>query len=152
MDERLHARKKIFQVKVRPFSGAMWSTASVLKRNLDYIILHIGTNDAFSNATNELFHKIWALKNFITPKSKKFKVSISMITMSVDDQNCGSVVRGGVHIHIATHAMLTIFFQTTHPPQKKSNVEHTRFIRNVNLLMISFLILKNVTRFDGQKN
>ena len=75
-----------------------------------------------------------------------------MMTMSVHDQSCGPVVKGGVHIHITTHTMLRIFFQPTHPPPRTANVEHTEFIRNKNPLRMTFLILKDVTHLHGQEN
>ena len=46
----------------------------ILKWNPGYIILHIGTNDAFRNTENELLDTIFVLKNCITTKSKNYKV------------------------------------------------------------------------------
>ena len=65
---------------------------AVLKHNHDYIILHIDTNNASWNTTNELLDKILALKSFVTNNNKNCKVIISTLTMHVDDQKCGSVV------------------------------------------------------------
>ena len=57
----------------------------ILERNPDYIILHIGTNNASKN-------KILALKSLVASNSQNFKVIISTLTMRVDDQKCRSVV------------------------------------------------------------
>ena len=42
----------------------------ILKSNPDYIILHIGTNDASRNTANELLDKILALKSSATSYNK----------------------------------------------------------------------------------
>ena len=64
----------------------------ILERNPDYIILHIGTNNASKNTANELLDKILALKSLVASNSQNFKVIISTLTMRVDDQKCRSVV------------------------------------------------------------
>ena len=64
----------------------------ILERNPDYIILHIGTNNASKNTANELLDKILALKSLVASSSQNFKVIISTLTMRVDDQKCRSVV------------------------------------------------------------
>ena len=64
----------------------------ILERNPDYIILHIGTNNASKNTANELLVKILALKSLVASNSQNFKVIISTLTMRVDDQKCRSVV------------------------------------------------------------
>ena len=63
MNENLLFWRKI--TKVRPFSGAMVRAMydllkPILKRNPDSIILHIGTNDASRNTTDESLDKILA--------------------------------------------------------------------------------------------
>ena len=57
----------------------------ILKWNPDYIILHIGTNDAFRNTENELLVTIFVLKNYKTTKNKKCKFIISTINKCVGD-------------------------------------------------------------------
>ena len=64
----------------------------ILERNPDYIILHIGTNNASKNTANERLDKILALKSLVASNSQNFKVIISTLTMRVDDQKCRSVV------------------------------------------------------------
>lgn len=85
-------RKRI--VKVRSFSEAMISDMyDLLKPNLkpnpDYIILHIGINDASKNTSNELLDKVLALKSFVTSNNKNIKVTISTLSKPVNDQKCG---------------------------------------------------------------
>ena len=47
-----------------------------------------------------------------------------------------STFRGGIHIHIVRQNVILMFFsQPTNPPLKTSNVEHTKLIRNTNLLL-----------------
>ena len=43
---------------------------TILKRNLDYIILQVGTNDASKNTANEQLDKILTLKSFLTSSNK----------------------------------------------------------------------------------
>ena len=43
---------------------------TILKRNLDYIILQVGTNYASKNTVNELLDKILTLKSFLTSSNK----------------------------------------------------------------------------------
>ena len=68
LDEKLLSRIRI--IKVRPFSGAMISDMYnhlnlILRHNPDYIILHVGTNDASRNTANELLNKMLVLKSFV---------------------------------------------------------------------------------------
>ena len=42
----------------------------ILKRNLDYIILQVGTNDASKNTADELLDKILILKSFLASSNK----------------------------------------------------------------------------------
>ena len=77
--------------RLGPFSVAVISNMydllkPILKRNPDYTILHIGTNDASGNTANELLDKILALKSFVTSNNKNSKVIISTLTILVDDQ------------------------------------------------------------------
>ena len=68
------------------FSGVMISDMyNLLKRNLDCIILHIGTNEASRNTTNGLL-------DINQSNNKSCKVIISTLTMRVDDQKTRSVV------------------------------------------------------------
>ena len=58
---------------------------NLLKRNPDYMILHIATNEVSRNTTNELLDKIQR-------NNKTCEVIISTLTMRVDDQKSRSVV------------------------------------------------------------
>ena len=40
----------------------------LLEKNLDYLILHVGTNDAVDRLSNEIIPKIFKLKEFIQLK------------------------------------------------------------------------------------
>ena len=67
----------------------------ILKLNPDYIVLHLGTDNAFRNTANELLRKMLALKNLTTTKSKNCEFIISTMNICVDDQLCDSVVSKG---------------------------------------------------------
>ena len=70
------------KVKVRYFPGArtddMYDYMKPLLRKLpDYIILHIGTNDALDNTSREIFDKILKPKTYIQEELAKCKINIS---------------------------------------------------------------------------
>ena len=70
------------KVKVRHFPGAptddMYDYMKPLLRKLpDYIILHIGTNDALDNTSREILDKILKLKTYIQKELPKSKVTTS---------------------------------------------------------------------------
>ena len=44
---------------------------------LDYIVLHIGTNDALDNASREILDKILKLKTYIQKELPTCKITIS---------------------------------------------------------------------------
>ena len=70
------------KVKVRYFPGArtddMYDYMKPLLRKLpDYIILHIGTNDAVNNTSREILDKILKLKTYIQKELPKCQITIS---------------------------------------------------------------------------
>ena len=73
------------KVKVRYFLGArtddMYAYMKPLLRKLpDYIILHIGTNDALNNISREILDKILKLKTYMQKELMKCKITISTPT------------------------------------------------------------------------
>ena len=70
------------KVKVRYFPGArtddMYDYMKAPLRKLsDYIILHIGTNDAVSNTSRKILDKILKLKTYIQKELPKCQITIS---------------------------------------------------------------------------
>ena len=70
------------KAKVRYFPGArtddMYDYMKAPLRKLpDYIILHIGTNDAVSNTSREILDKILKLKTYIQKELPKCQITIS---------------------------------------------------------------------------
>ena len=70
------------KVKVKYFPGAltddMYNYIKPLIRKLpDYIILHMGTKDAFDNTSREILEKILKLKTYIRKELPKCKITIS---------------------------------------------------------------------------
>ena len=70
------------KVKVRYFPGArtddMYDYMKPLLRKLpDYIILHIGTNDAVNNTSREILDKILKLKTYVQKQLLKCQITIS---------------------------------------------------------------------------
>ena len=70
------------KIRVRYFPGAytdnMYDYMKPLLRKLpDYIILHIGTNDAVNNTSREILDKILKLKTYIQKELPKCQITIS---------------------------------------------------------------------------
>ena len=63
------------KVKVRYFTGArtddIYDYMPLLRKLPDYIILHIGTNDAVKNTSREILDKILKLKTYIQKRLAK---------------------------------------------------------------------------------
>ena len=56
------------------------SMKPLLQKLRDYIVLHIGTNDALDNTSREILDKIHKLKTYIQKEVPKFKITISALT------------------------------------------------------------------------
>ena len=68
------------KIKVRYFpsarAGDMYHYMKPLLRKLpDYIILHIGTNDALNNKSRKILDKTLKLKTYIQKKLPKYKIN-----------------------------------------------------------------------------
>ena len=76
------------KVKVRYFTGArtddIYDYMPLLRKLPDYIILHIGTNDAVNNTSREILNKILKLKMYIQKELPKCKITISTPTKRHD--------------------------------------------------------------------
>ena len=65
----------------------------ILKRNPEFFILYIGTNDTSKYTPNEIVNKVLALKRFVTSQNEKCKVIISTLAMRVDSSKNGNAVQ-----------------------------------------------------------
>ena len=63
-----------------------------LEKNQDYVIVHVGTNDAVDNKSNGIFSKTFKLKEFIQLKVPSCKVIISTPIKRHDNKKASSVV------------------------------------------------------------
>ena len=84
--------KKRFRipVKVRCFPGASIKDMyhyliPIIAKTHDYIILHVGTNDAPSKSSREIIDDLLSLKSFILSKLSRCKVIISTPIMRTDN-------------------------------------------------------------------
>ena len=80
IDETQMSRK--FKVKVRPFPGAKTEDmfhclVPLLEEMPDYVILHVGTNDAMDYEASAIVKKILQVKEFIKLRIPNCKVIIS---------------------------------------------------------------------------
>ena len=85
------------KVKVKSFSGAnVRDMHDNIKPNLrhkpEYIILHVGTNDALNLPPNEILDKILELEKKIEEIGKDCKVIISTPTYRFDNRKAGNTV------------------------------------------------------------
>ena len=95
IDEKRMPRK--FNVKVRSFPGAktddmFYYLVPLLEKNPDYVILHVGTNDAVDHELSDTISKIFKLKEFIQLKVLSCKVKISTPKKRHDNKKATSVV------------------------------------------------------------
>ena len=65
---------------------------TILRHKPEYIILHIGTNDALNVPPNEILDKILELKKKIEEINKDCKIIISMLIYRFDNRKAGNTV------------------------------------------------------------
>ena len=85
------------KVKVKSFSGGYVrdihdNIKPILQHKPEYIILHVGTNDALKLPPNEILDKILELKTKIEEINKDCKVNISTPTYRFDNRKAGNTV------------------------------------------------------------
>ena len=85
-------------MKVRQFPGATITDTNdhlkpILKRDPEFHVLRIGTNDTSKYTPSEIVDKVLALKRFVVSQSEEYKVIISTLTMRVDVQRTGKQFR-----------------------------------------------------------
>ena len=95
IDETRMSRK--FKVKVRPFSGA--KTEDMLdylvplpEKMSDYVILHVGTNNAIDHEASDIVKKIIQVKKFIKLRVPNSKVIISKPIKRHNNDNASGVI------------------------------------------------------------
>ena len=95
IDETRMSRK--FKVKVRPFSGA--KTEDMLdylvplpEKMSDYVILHVGTNNAIDYEASDIVKKIIQVKMFIKLRVPNSKVIISRPIKRHNNDNASRVI------------------------------------------------------------
>ena len=79
-------------MKVRQFLGAAITDMydhlkTILKRNPEFLILHIGTNDTSKYTPNEIVDRGFALKRFVGSRNKECKVIISTLAAIREDSS-----------------------------------------------------------------
>ena len=95
IDETRTSRK--FKVKVRLFPGAKTEDmfhylVPLLEKMPDYVILHVGTNDAMDYEASAIVEKIIHVKEFIKLRVPNCKVIISRPTKRHDNENAPRVI------------------------------------------------------------
>ena len=95
IDETRMSRK--FKVKVRPFPGAKTEDmfhclVPLLEEMPDYVILHVGTNDAMDYEASAIVKKILQVKEFIKLRVPNCKIIISRPTKRHDNDNASRVI------------------------------------------------------------
>ena len=86
-----------FKVKVQPFPGAKTEDmfhylVSLLEKMPDYVILHVGTNDAMDYEASAIVKKILQVKEFIKLRVPNCKVIISRPIKRHDNDNASRVI------------------------------------------------------------
>ena len=99
IDETRMSRK--FKVKVRPFPGAKTEEmfhylVPFLEKMPDYVILHVGTNDAIDYEASDIVKKILQVKEFIKLTVPNCKVIISRPIKRHDNDNTSRVIEKAI--------------------------------------------------------
>ena len=86
-----------FKVKVQPFPGAKTEDmfhylVPLLEKMPDYVILHVGTNDAMDYEASAIVKKILQVKEFIKLRVPNCKVIISRPIKRHDNDNASRVI------------------------------------------------------------
>ena len=82
---------------MRSFPGAktddmFYYLVPLLEKNPDYVILHVGTNDAVDHQSSDIISKIFKLKEFIQLKVPNCKVIISTPIKAHGNKKASSLV------------------------------------------------------------
>ena len=96
IDGRLPSQKQL--VKVSQFPEAAITDMydhlkTILKRNPEFLILHIDTNDTSKYTPNEIVDRGFALKRFVASQNKECKVIISTLAIREDSSKNGNAVQ-----------------------------------------------------------
>ena len=96
LKEELLSNKK-HQVKVRCCRGATVEdmfdyVKPILKRKPDYVVLHVGTNNAKDMTSRNIIDKLLQLKTTVLDSDKKCKVILSQPMTRVDDGKAGFTI------------------------------------------------------------
>ena len=96
IDGSLPSQKRL--VKVRQFLGAAITDMydhlkTILKRNPEFLILHIGTNDTSKYTPNEIVDRGFALRRFVASQNKECKVIISTLAIREDSSKNRNAVQ-----------------------------------------------------------
>ena len=94
-DETRMSRK--FKVKVRSFPGAKTEDmfdylVPLLGKMPDYVILHVGTDDAIDYEASDIVKKILQVKEFIKLRVPNYKVITSRAIKRHDNDNASRVI------------------------------------------------------------
>ena len=97
LDEK-RVSKNDFTTKVRAFGGSSiadmyFYLEPLLKKEPEYVILHVGTNDCVSESGNTVFQNLLGLKKHIEEKVPGVKVIISQPTIRFDNNLVSMRVR-----------------------------------------------------------
>ena len=92
---------RIFNVKVQPFPGTKIQDmfpylVSLQEKMLDYVILHVGTNNAIYYEVSDIIKKILQVKQFIKLKVLNCKVIISRLIKKHDNKNTSCVIEEAI--------------------------------------------------------
>ena len=105
-------------VKVRIFPGATTDDMydylkPLLKKNLDNIILHVGTNNSVNETSRDILNEMLSLKNFIEKLCPTCQVIVSNSIYRSDNKKASLTVKNvNDHLDALTHYSPVLFFYT----------------------------------------
>ena len=96
IDENRLSKK--FNVKVRCFSECLVNDmydylAPLLKKEPDYVILHVGTNDSVTKSSDNILNELLDLKAHIERILPKATIILSQLIVRIDDVKANLTIR-----------------------------------------------------------
>ena len=81
-----HGKVKVFHFSVARIEDTNQYITPIIKKQPDYLILHVGTNDATPNTSNEIVDDLLMLKSNISKKLPSCRIILSKLIIRYGDR------------------------------------------------------------------
>ena len=94
-EERLsqkHGKVKVFHFSVARIDDTNQYIIPIIKKQPDYLILHVGTNNATPNTSNKIVDDLLMLKSNISKKLPSCRIILSKLIIRYDDGKANLII------------------------------------------------------------